>query len=72
MLVGPDKTTMKVRQLGYWVGMMHESTCMSDMPVFQTSITTKSPNYQYPIWKTTGNDHCGRTLPQVKITGKFW
>ena len=24
--LGPDKTTLKVRQLGYWVGMIHDIT----------------------------------------------
>ena len=40
---------------------------MSDMPVFQNSITTKSPNYQYPNCKTMGNGHCRRVInPHLK------
>ena len=51
--VGPDKTIMKVRQLGYWVGMIHDITlycnecltCQSSKP----PAPQKAPLISFPI-----------------------
>ena len=53
--IGPDKTIMKVRQLGYWVGMIHDITlycnkcltCQSSKP----PAPQKAPLISIPIGK---------------------
>ena len=61
--LGPDKTTLKVRQLGYWVGMIHDITlycrecvtCQSSKP----PSPQKAPLVSIPIgkpWKMVAVD----------------